>query len=430
MKCFFLFLCLLFVFKISAQENISLDWDIESLFDGNTEESSWGKVSSDTSDNNANQTTVLQKMNRRSLTFDISYGFSAGVYPGWIEPPWNDSDENNFSWNPGAKLGSSFSLDAKISNVFRVFSNLGFTLPDDGIFKFNLGDFFFDYNIFDFLFLRGGKYDLKWGISPNYGFTNLLVRVPDNENYNSPSFILKADIPVGVGGFQFLALTRTKLTEGAAIDREKIGVGGKYNLALRKFDLDIGAFYQHGMPIRSFISLKTTFANTEIYSEGLAIYDFDETQKISGAYNFGFIHELFGKKLAVNGEFFFNNEGNSFFYTPKTDFTNAKTSPFIDGLNAALNLRYSFGGKGNLRFYLQTLYTLSDNSARVIPAFRLSPLSHIEFYLAFPMDLGSKNGYYYKNSLIQNRDGQPLRFAAIFLVSLSGSLRFTTNSFD
>jgi len=426
MKWFSLFLCFLFLFEISAQENTSLDWDIESLFGGNTEESSFN----DTSNNNINQTTVLQKINRRSLTFDISYGFSAGMSPGWIEPPWNDSDENNFSWNPGAKLGSSFGLDAKISNVFRVISNFGFTLPDDGSFSFNLGDFFFDYNLFDIAFFRGGKYDLKWGISPNYGFTNLLVRVPDDLNFGYPSFILKVDIPAGVGGFQFLALTRANLIGGAEIDNEKIGLGGKFNLALRIFDLDIGVFYQHGMPIRSFISLKTTLANTEVYSEGLAAYDFEETQNISGAFNIGFAHDFFNKKLAVNGEFFFNNEGNSFFYSPKTDFMNAKTSPFIDGLNAALNLRYSFGGKGNLRFYLQTLYTLSDNSTRVIPAFRLSPFPHIEFYLAFPMDLGNKKGYYYKNSIIQNREGKPLRFAAIFLVSLSGSLRFTAYSFD
>jgi len=293
-----------------------------------------------------------------------------------------------------------------------------------------LGDFFFDYNLFDVVFFRGGKYDLKWGISPNYGFTNLLVRVPDNVNFGYPSFILKADIPAGVGGFQFLALTRANLMGGAKIDIGKVGFGGKYNLALRKIDIDAGVFYQKEMPIRSFISLKTTLGNTEVYTEGLAAYDSEKTQNISGAFNLGFAHEFFDKKFAVNGEFFYNNEGNSFFYSSKTDFLDAKTSPFIDGVNTALNLRYSFGGKGNPRFFLQTLYALNEGSARIVPAFRLSPLSHLEFYLAFPMDLGSKNGYYYENPLIQNRDGKPLRFAAIFLVSLSGNLRFTAYSPD
>jgi len=430
MKWASLFLGIFFLFNVSAQENLSLDWDIESIFDGPASDKEASDESSYDAPNDESQITVLQKINRRSLTFDISYGFAAGVSPGWTEPPWNDSGANSFSWNPGAKLGSSFGLDAKISNVFRVISNFDFTLPDDGSFRFNLRDFFFDYNLFDAVFFRGGKYNLKWGISPNYGFTNLLVRVPDSVNFGYDSFILKADIPAGVGGFQLLALTRANLIGGAKIDIGKIGFGGKYNLALRKIDMDAGIFYQQGMPVRSFISLKTTLSNTEVYTEGLAAFDSGGMQNISGAFNLGFAHEFFDKKLAVNGEFFYNNEGNSFFYSSKTDFLEAKTSPFIDGINAALNLRYSFGGKGNPRFFLQTLYALSENSARIVSAFRLSPLSHVEFYLAFPMDLGNKDGYYYKNSIIQNRDGKPLRFAAIFLVSLSGSLRFTAYSFD
>jgi hypothetical protein len=433
MKWFSLFLGILFLVNVSAQENPFLDWDIESVFDvpaEDTQESSLDESFSDKPNNDADQITVLQMINRRSLTFDISYGFAAGISPGLVDPPWDSGEEIDFSWNPVAKLSSSFSLDARISSVFRVMSNFNFSVPDDGGFKFILGDFFFDYNLFNVVFFRGGKYNLKWGISPNYGFTNLLARVPDEINFVYDSFILKADIPAGVGGFQFLALTRADLTGSTLLDKEKVGVGGKYNLALRKVDIDMGVYYQHRMPVRGFISLKTTIVNTEVYSEGLAAYDYGGTPNLSGAFNLGFAREFFDKKLAVNGEFFFNNEGNSFIYSSKTDFLDAKTSPFIDGLNVALNLRYSFGGKGNPRFFLQTLYTLSQNSARVVPAFRLSPFSHIELYLAFPMDLGNKDGYYYKNSLIQNRGGNPLRFAAVFLVSLSGNFRFIAYSPD
>jgi hypothetical protein len=428
MRRFSLLLGIIFLVNIPAQENVSLDWDIESVFDvpaEDTGESPIGTPFPGKSINDENENTVLQRINRNSLIFDLSYGFIAGIYPGWAESPWDSGDNNTFSWNPGAKLSSSFGMDARISNVFRVISNINFTVPEEGGFKFNLGDFFFDYNLFDVVFFRGGKYNLKWGISPNFGFTNLLARVPDDINFTFDSFILKADIPVGVGGFQFLALTRADLTGGNLLDSEKVGVGGKYNLALRKADIDMGVYYQHRMPVRGFISLKTTVVNTEVYSEGLAAYDYGGIPTFTGAFNFGFTHEFFNKKLAVNGEFFFNNEGNSFFYTSRTDFLKAKASPFIDGSNIALNFRYNIGGIGNPRFYLQALYAINKNSARVVPALRLSPFSHIEIYLAFPMDIGSKDGYYYKNPMIQDRDGNPLRFAAVFLVSLSGNLRFT-----
>jgi hypothetical protein len=408
--------------EIPAQE--ILDWDIDSLFN-----EPYVKIES-TDESYISEITVLDMMNRRSLTFDASFGFSAGVSPGWIEPPWFESEENHFSWNPGAVLRSSLNLDAKISKAFRVMCGFNFIIPDTRGFYLNLGTLFFDYNLIDTVFFRGGKYYLKWGISPNFGFTNLLSRVPDNEGFSNDSFILKADIPVGIGGFQFLVLTRADFAGGVYPNRENVGFGGKYNLALRKFDADAGVFYHYGMPVRSFISLKTTFGNTEIYSEGLAAFDTSETLNISGAYNFGFAHEFFNNKLAVNGEFFFNNEGNSFFYTSKTDYQDAKTTPFIEGINIAFNLLYRFGGKGNPRFYLQTLYSVQDKSARVVPAFRLGPLPHVELYLAFPMDLGDTDGYYYKNNWIKNRDGMPLRFAAVFLVSLSGNFKFTAYSQD
>jgi hypothetical protein len=207
-------------------------------------------------------------------------------------------------------------------------------------------------------------------------------------------------------------------------------LGGKYNLALRKIDTDTGFFFQQGMPLRAFLSLKTTLKDTEVYSEGLAAFAYDKSQNLSGAFNLGAVHEFLNKKLTVNGEFFYNNEGNSFFYSAKTDFKDAETSPFIEGANIALNLLYRFGGKGNFSLFLQTLYAVNEKSGRMIPGFRLSPLSHIDIYFAIPVDLGYEDGYYYKNSWLKNRDDMPLRFAAVFLISLTGNLKFTAYSPD
>jgi len=436
MKWFFVFLTVLFLANLSAQENISLDWDIDSLFDEapqNEEEAP-----------QTNENTVMQMLNRRNLTFSASYGFSFGVSPGWKEPPWqptvdeenaeeNEDVENNFAWTPVLSMSTSFGLDAQISGVFGVKTVFYFIIPDTSSvnnFRFLLGDFFFDYNFLNTIFFRGGKYNMGWGISPNYGFTNLLARVPKNSPANE-SLILKADIPAGVGGLQFLALTRATLIGEDRINREKIGIGGKLNLAFRKLDIDTGVFYHYGMPFRGFLSLKTTIFNTEIYSEGLVAFanrrdnENDEPSSVSGAVNFGIGRDFFNNKLSLNGEFFYNTEGNSFIYSTRTDYEDSKISPFISGLNLAFNILYRFQGKGNPRLFIQSRHAIQEDSAQFTSGITINPWPHIQLYLAVPMTLGSKDGYYYKNPAIVDREGHPRRFAVVLVLSLSGSLGYT-----
>ncbi|MDR1839080.1 MAG: hypothetical protein LBQ93_05785 [Treponema sp.] len=434
MRWFFALLSVLFLTNLSAQENPSLDWNIDSIFNEapqNEEETP-----------ETDEITVMQILNRRSLTFNVSFGFITGISPGWREPPWRltadeeneDGDnENNFAWTPIVRMSTSFGLDAQISEIFGVKAVFYFIIPytsDDDNFRFLLGDFFFDYNFLNTIYFRGGKYSLKWGISPNYDFTNLLARIPKNVPAND-SIIFKADIPAGVGGLQFLALTRANLTGGDKVSKENIGLGGKFNLALRKLDMDTGVFYHYGMPFRGFISLKTTFINTEVYSEGLVAFtsrrdnENNEPSSISGAVNFGIVRDFFKNKLSVNGEFFYNNEGNSFMYSTRTDFEDPKVSPFISGLNIAFNILYRFQGKGNPRFFIQSRYAIQEESIQLTPGIRINPWSHIELYFAVPMTFGNKDGYYYKNPAIIDKDGNKRRFAAVLLLNLSGDLRYT-----
>jgi len=437
MKWFFLFLGLFFLTGLFAQETISLDWDIDSLFD----EELWESEEEETAPK-TDEGTVIQMLNRPRVTFGASYGFSAGIYPGWKYLPWtstagedeNINDKNSFAWTPIVSINTYFGLDAQISRVFGVKTSFYFSIPDVSYFRFLLGDFFFDYNFLDTVFFRGGKYGMKWGISPNYGFTNLLARVsPYVPAYES--FIFKADIPVGIGGLQLLTLTRSDLMGGARITKRNIGVGGKFNLALRKFDLDTGALFYYGMPFRVFLSVKTTLFNTELYSEGLVAFDTmkfyiegvatDQPSGISGAYNFGFARNFLDKKLSVNGEFFYNTEGNALFYVPRTDFEDSKITPFIKGLNIALSAFYRLEGKGNPRFFIQTAYAVREKSAQVTPGVSINPWSHIGISFALPITLGSKEGYYYLNPTIYDRDNNPRRFAAVLLLTLSGSLGYT-----
>ncbi|MDR0585269.1 MAG: hypothetical protein LBG57_13125 [Treponema sp.] len=389
--------------------------DIDALFDEpDTSEEE------DESSGDSEGFTVSALVRRRGFTFDASFGFSGGIAPGWNEAPWFPEEDSVFTFSPGVKMTASLGLDLQISEVFRVKTGVGFEIPK---FAFTLKDFFFDYIFYNAVFVRGGKYALTWGISPNYQFTNLLARVPAG-GPSGDSFILKADIPIGIGGIQVLGQTRANLMGGAIPSGESIGLGGKYNLALRWADFDLGAFYQKNMPPRSFLSIKTTIGNTELYHEWMIAFNFDEFSMTSGAANIGFAHDFFDSRLSLNGELFFNAEENAWGYIQETNLREAYTSPFIDGLNLALNLLYRIDGRGNPRIFTQFLYAPMENSAQFVPGFRLNPWSHIEFYAAMPMALGSRDGYYYTHTFILDNQNRPRRFSLMLLLSLNGSFQY------
>jgi hypothetical protein len=413
------FIGLMFIVSLSVQGQDSLDWDIDSIFD-EQESQSEGEGTEPATDG----VTVRQMIQRRGLRLSADYEFNIGVAPGWFHSPWDSEwDTEEYYLDRGIKMRGIFGVDAQISESFRAKSEVYFDIPG---FAFILGDFFFDYKIYDAVFLRGGKYNHSWGISPNYGFTNLLSRVPREGDWRD-SFIFKADVPVGKGGFQALAMTRFNLMYSSELPKLKdFGFGGKYNLALSQVDLDTGIFYQEGMALRAFLSVKTTLWNTELYSEGLIAIDVNEPSNISGAGNIGFGRDFFGGKFGVNGELFYNAEKDTYWYHPETNIREAGTSPFIEGFNIALNLFFKPWEKGNPRLYLGTLYAPEQNSARLIPGFRLSPWEFVEFYFAVPMSLGSKKGYYYNNTVTTatQNENKPLPFAVIFMITLKGGVQF------
>ena len=411
MKLFFCFslLVVMVLCPLYAQEDILPDWDIDSLFDSPSDDNS---VEEDEINTTVSPSSLVKP---RGISFESSFEFVGGIAPGWSEAPWYNNEEIEFSSAPGAKMRADFGLDAQISDVLRVNTVFYFEIPD---YSFQLKSFFADYSLYDVVFFRAGKYNLSWGISPNFGFTDLLSRVPKNMDAGD-SFILKAEIPVGIGGFQILALTRADLMGGVEPKWPDLGYGGKFNLAMRFADFDLGVYYQENMALRSFFSVKTTIGKTELYSEYLAAFDIDPPVSFSGAANVGFVQNFFNDRFMVNGELFYNAEGNTFFYQPETSIKDADVSPFIDGFNIALNLLYRFGGKLNPRLFVQTLYAPEQKSARLVPGLRLSPFPHMEFYFAIPMALGARDGYYYANTA----DPHDRPFSLVFLITLKGSIR-------
>jgi len=413
-KTLVLLAMLVFLFtSIAAQEEDISNWDIDSLFDEPLSETT---VEENPAEENTGDSVslALDSVKKRGLTFGASYEFQGWISPGWDTAPWFFDGEEEYSWGYGGNMYSSFSLDAQVSDVFRVLTVFSFNVPK---FEFTLGDFFFDYNLLNAAFIRAGKYEQTWGISPNFGYTNLLSRVPDEKDYGT-SYIFKTDIPIGIGGFQTLVLTRAKLMEEIYPTFEDIGYGGKYNLAFRWADFDLGVFYQENMALRSFLSIKTTIMNTELYNEWLVAVNTHSDNEASFAANVGFIRNFWGNKLTLNGEFFYNGEKDAKLYVPETSLQEEKILPFIEDITLALNALYRFGGKINTRFFIQTLYAPRQSSAQVIPGFRFAPFSNIEFYLAAPMALGKKTGHYYQNTA----DPYNRKFSIMLLITIKGNV--------
>jgi hypothetical protein len=404
---FVLFLIFLLSIHVTAQENDDLfNIDIDSLFeDSFTDENDISEPDTD---------TTPVKVNKTGILFGASYEFQGGIAPGWTLAPWHFDGTEEFSWGLGAKMLANLSINAQLSEYFRVYSSLGFNILD---FKLNLGDFFFDYNFYNAVFVRAGKYEHTWGHSD---FTNLLSRVPVG-GPSGPSYIFKTDIPIGVGGFQTLILTRVDIANGIIPEKwEDMAFGGKYNIALRWFDIDMGILYQHNMmPVRGFVSIKTTLGKTEIYNEWLVAVNTHTDNAASMAAGIGLARDFFDNKLTLGGSLFYNGERNAVFYKPETSFSKEERYENIpDQFQIGLNLLYRIDGKISPRIFTSLYYSTSDNSFQFVPGFKFSPFNNIEVYFAVPMALGGKDGYYYKH----NADPQNRPFSIMLLVTLKGSV--------
>jgi len=417
MKWFAIFLGLLVIMNPYAQENASSDFDVDSLFGlPNGDASEVEEINEDT----LSEATILSLLKKRGITFDASYAFSAGMAPGWKETPWYKKEESKSTIfgqkNQVISMSSSLGIDAQIFEAFRVYTSVSFNIPPFS--GFGLGSFFFDYNFYNKIFIRGGKYEQGWGISPNFSFTNLLSRVPKDVD-SGEALTLKIDIPVKIGGIQLITMTRTAMKGNVSSLRE-LGYGVKYNMALPVIDLDAGVFYQGNMAFRSFLSLKKTIGKTEVYNEWLAVIDnIRNPKKFSGAFSFGFFQDFLNNKLSLNGEVFNNTEDDALWYSPKTNLKEEEVSPYLKGLNIALNMVYRFNFKGAPRIFAQTRYSVLEESALFIPGLSLTPFQNLGFYFAVPMALGSRDGHYYRNT--GSSDNRP--FSIVLLLSLSGSVR-------
>ncbi|MDR0383172.1 MAG: hypothetical protein LBH50_04215 [Spirochaetaceae bacterium] len=405
----------------SAQDSL-IDADLEKLFEEQEEEV---EKPDDTGTYKPLQTFIMGT----GFGIDTSYDIIGGYLPGWSEAPWYFSDSKNYKDTLtnliGAKMSATVGLDIRPSKYLLVRQSFAFTIPSPAL---TIKEFFFDYNLNDKIFIKTGKYDISWGLSPNFPFANLIARIPPGiENPGEP-LLAKVNIPLGVGGFEFVLLTRPGYIDPNNPRLEDFGLGGKFNLALQNFDLDIGTFYFDKMPTRCFLSVKTTlFENIEVYTDGMvnASYDnlLERWDDLGISASAGFFQPLFKDKVNINAEFYYNGEGdaealrrNNLLDDEPEDFS------MFDGFNMALNISFKPGVFGGMRIFFGCLYSFEQNSAQIVPGITFNPAEHIEIYFSVPMAAGdrSKNSYYYHNADTKDRP-----FSIVLAAKIKGSYRYS-----
>jgi hypothetical protein len=438
------------VTHVRAQEAVAdseSGFDIDSLFDEHPADSeNTAEASSATKENELD--LLSQLILSRGFSIEADYNMRGFIAPGWTEAPWAGEfeDDTKFYSTPGLQMSANLVMDIQLSEVMRVQQSVKFEILDP---EMKIKEFFFDYNLNQKVFIRTGQFDLNWGQSHNFQFTNLLARIPQNYDVNtndvfSPKYI-KINVPVGIGGFE--GVFSGRFVENFSTVRAKdIGYGLKYNIIRPRVDMDVGVFYHILMPLRAFFSLQTTvLKSTELYTEALVsvphdniltgdtqreAVTFDEVQwgDLSYSATLGVFQSFFNDKLMLNGEVFYSGEKDAAALDKdEIDILSngEKVVEILKGINTAFNLRFQPGWKGNFGLGASFRWAFHDNSGQIIPAIYWTPAKHVTMSIAVPMALGNRQGengktYYYTHN--PDNSGRP--FSVIFAVSLSGNYRF------
>jgi hypothetical protein len=402
-----------------TEENL-IDSDLDSLFNEDSGIEDIGKTPGGNSPYNALQDFIMNT----GFGIDTSYQMVGGYLPGWSEAPWYfESEEDSVqkvSNLIGAKMSATVGLDIQPSRFLRIRQSFTFAIPSPPL---SIKEFFFDYNFRDKFFVKAGKFDAIWGVSPNFPFADLLARIPlDIDNPGDP-YLAKLNIPIGIGGFEFIMLTRPGYIDMQSPRLEDFGEGVKYNLALQNYDLDVGFFYFERLPLRSFVSLKTTlFQDTEFYAEAMANASPETWENFGLSGSVGFVQSFFRDKIMMNAEFYYNGEGDAASLR-RNNLLNDEAEDFrlFKGFNTALNITFKPGGIAKMLVFFGFLYTFEKNSAQIVPGITFEPAEHLELYLALPLAAGDRelNSYYYHNADTNNRP-----FSFIIAIKIKGTYKY------
>ncbi|MDR1095672.1 MAG: hypothetical protein LBL31_04730 [Spirochaetaceae bacterium] len=440
------------VSTVTAQDaaaDSGFGYDIDRLFDAHPANTENTAEAAPSATEEKELDLLSQIILSRGFSIEADYNMRGFLAPGWTEAPWASEFQDNtkFYSMPGLQMSADLGLDIQLSEVLRVQQSIKFEILDPEV---KIKEFFFDYSINQKVFIRAGQFDLNWGQSHNFQFTNLLARIPANYDVStndvfSPKHI-RINVPVGIGGFEGVFSGRF-VNNFSTVRAKDIGYGLKYNIIRPRVDMDVGVFYHILMPLRGFFSLQTTvLKSTELYTEALVSVPHDnllaeDTQSGDITFNevrfgdvtlsatLGVYQSFFNDKLVLNGEVFYSGEKDAAALSKdEIDILSngEKVVGILQGINTALNLRFQPGWRGNFGLGMSFRWAFYDNSGQIIPAIYCTPSKHVTLSIAVPMGLGNRLGddgqktYYYTH----NPDNSDRPFSVIFAVSLSSNYRF------
>ena len=463
----FFLLTLVSLGGLSAQTDL-LDSDtnnIDDLFESDTEETSdnSGNPASEESTSDAksdsasdaenspsaqpaeaNGTPLVDIARGSSVSLSGNFSFNVGYTAGYISIPWipggattatatSGSGESSPSFEGVSQSSltssqSSMSLNFRIAPVFKVHLAFKYAFPT---FKVEIGEFFADYSFKDVVYMRAGRFNINWGVSRYYPFTNLTARLPDSyadhpliagdeELHNADSYGLRFTMPVGTGGFDLLGFTRNGFMEDPGKpSMNEVAWGGTYNLAIPAFDITIGGLYmkynpdRESLDSRAFASLKTTLFHTvEAYTEAVITLpheDSGDENELTYGVNVGFLYGFFQQQFQLSGEYYYNTE---------TEQLSVKGSefPLIYGHNIAAGIAYD-PKKIKFKVYARVNYNVNENTGIVIPGLSWNPLKFFSLTALVPVIFGDPEGTYMKLQPTINNNNQAAHLVIMAIFS-------------
>ncbi len=351
--------------------------------------SSGESADGDSADGPADTRTVLDELLApEPLAVVADLRVAAGYSGGW-------SDRfDSYDQLPVITLASGLDLSLTFSSILELTQSVRVAWP---AYELVVDELVVDYTPTDTLFLTAGLTRVVWGRSPTFPHANLPQRRaanPLSPAEATGALVLRARVPVGIGGFELLLQNKAEYQEEPSTPRvERIAAGLAYNLAVESFDLDAGAYYQRGMPGRAFLAAATTVTDWfELYGEatvaddrlradptgperaadgeveltpGVRVYDNNPDYAASA----GAVFSLAGGLADLNVEYFYNGEESEGTVV-------GSRFPLLWGHNAALNVDTDFDGLP-LRLRAGMRYNVNLASGLFAPRLTYRPGSHV-----------------------------------------------------